>query len=565
MARTEKAKGISLTSKILLLLLVVFATASGMTIYLSHMDEKQLAFELAKKSLTDENGRYFDSLNTLMLTGAMEEREVLREKMLRSEGVVEMRVVRGEAVREQFGAGNASEQIADELDRRALAGEEVIAEGKSVQGRTLTVALPYRATRNTRGVDCLQCHQVADGTINGAIRITVSLAATDAELDKALYRSIGINGSVLLIALILFAWLLRSMVVKPVEALRDSALRIIDGDLDSAIVSHSQDSIGQLAMAMEDMRQHLQQAERERETTHAEQEQQRQRQQQMVAEMEQNMASGFEAGIGKLIEQLEREARHILQASSQFAALADQVRNRAQSAVDGVEGGSHNISMTAAATEEMSASIAEVSRQTGEMRSISQHASEQAQQTNQTVTRLAEAAESIGSILTTISKIAAQTNLLALNASIEAARAGHAGLGFAVVANEVKDLSQQTSRATGEIGQQIARMQQQCREAVDAIHRIGTTIGEINHKNHAVAEAMEQQAQATGEISGNAQSAHMGMEQVQIAASEVAVAADSVRSAASESTALCQSMLTQVELVRLEVDRFLTGLRNGKA
>ena len=159
----------------------------------------------------------------------------------------------------------------------------------------------------------------------------------------------------------------------------------------------------------------------------------------------------------------------------------------------------------AAAAEELTASIGEISRQVAQSSKITGKAVEDAKRTDAIVQALAEGAEKIGAVVGLITDIASQTNLLALNATIEAARAGDAGKGFAVVASEVKNLANQTGRATEEIDAQITQIQSATQEAVEAIGGISATIEEVSTIATAIAAAVEQQGAATAEIARNVQ------------------------------------------------------------
>jgi methyl-accepting chemotaxis protein len=160
-----------------------------------------------------------------------------------------------------------------------------------------------------------------------------------------------------------------------------------------------------------------------------------------------------------------------------------------------------------------------------------------------------------------IQVIASQTNLLALNATIEAARAGEAGRGFAVVASEVKNLANQTANATDEIRTQIANMQQVTTSAVGAIRSIGLTIGEINEVSTAIASAVEQQGAATREIARNIQHAAGGTSEVSSNIVGVSSATAEAGSAASEVLDASSALRRQAELLRSEIDGFLSGMR----
>jgi methyl-accepting chemotaxis protein len=157
----------------------------------------------------------------------------------------------------------------------------------------------------------------------------------------------------------------------------------------------------------------------------------------------------------------------------------------------------------AAAAEQLSASIAEIARQVATSTAMTNAAVEDARHTSGIVDALAQAARRIDDIVGLISAIAGQTNLLALNATIEAARAGAAGAGFSVVASEVKHLAEQTRRATDDISRQVGQIQATTGEAVSAIQRILTTIGQVSAVATAIAAAVEQQNAATAEIARN--------------------------------------------------------------
>jgi methyl-accepting chemotaxis protein len=175
---------------------------------------------------------------------------------------------------------------------------------------------------------------------------------------------------------------------------------------------------------------------------------------------------------------------------------------------------SANVRAVASGAEELQSSIGEISRRVAEASKISGQAVDQSKRTNEIVTGLSASASRIGDVVNLINTIAAQTNLLALNATIEAARAGEAGRGFAVVASEVKSLATQTSKATEEIGGQIAAVQNATDDAVRAIGEISTTINTINEISETIAAAVEEQNAVTQEIATNMQTAAVGVQSI---------------------------------------------------
>jgi len=160
-------------------------------------------------------------------------------------------------------------------------------------------------------------------------------------------------------------------------------------------------------------------------------------------------------------------------------------------------------STVAAASEQMSASIREISDSASAAVSATSSAVKAAEQASERLGKLAESSSRIGAVSNLITGIAEQTNLLALNATIEAARAGEAGKGFAVVAGEVKDLASRTAKATGEIGEMIGVIQQDSADAEASIAEITRVIGEIQHQQTMVAGAVDQQTATAQEISAS--------------------------------------------------------------
>ncbi len=219
----------------------------------------------------------------------------------------------------------------------------------------------------------------------------------------------------------------------------------------------------------------------------------------------QELANDFEHNVGSVVGEIMDFGTRMQEASQTLSAMAEQATAQAESVSGSAQEASSNVVTVASASEELSASIAEITRQVREAVEISHQAVDEANKTNETVGSLSSASEQIGEVVRVITDIAEQTNLLALNASIEAARAGDAGRGFAVVAGEVKELANQTARATEQISEQISQIQSQSTDAAGAIGNIGEIIQRMNTINQAIAAATEEQNEATREIAQSVQ------------------------------------------------------------
>ncbi|MBM3566242.1 MAG: methyl-accepting chemotaxis protein [Alphaproteobacteria bacterium] len=273
------------------------------------------------------------------------------------------------------------------------------------------------------------------------------------------------------------------------------------------------------------------------------------------------VTQAFEASVKSVISTVASAATELQSTAEAMEGIANTTSQRATAVVAASDEASTNVQTVASATEELSSSISEISRQVTQASKIASSAVQTAHGANERIQSLATAAQKIGEVVQIITDIAEQTNLLALNATIEAARAGDAGKGFAVVAAEVKNLANQTGKATEEISNQIGGIQGATQQAVTSIGEIGKVIGEINEISSTIAAAVEEQGAATKEIARNVEQASAGTSDVASNVTEVTKAAGETGQAAAQVLEAATELSKQSEGLGHEIDKFLVELK----
>jgi methyl-accepting chemotaxis protein len=359
-----------------------------------------------------------------------------------------------------------------------------------------------------------------------------------------------------LIVSVLFSFL---GIARPMTRLNGALGEMAGGNLDVAIPGASRgDEIGDLAKTVTVIRENAEQKARDEAEAKSAQDQiaAKQRKADMI-----RLADDFEGAVGKIVETVSSASSELEASASTLSATAERSQDLTVAVAAASEEASTNVQSVASATEEMASSVNEIGRQVQESARMATEAVGQARATNDRVSELSKAAGRIGDVVELINTIAEQTNLLALNATIEAARAGEAGRGFAVVASEVKALAEQTSKATGEIGQQISGIQAATQDSVSAIKEISSTIEKLSEISSTIAAAVEEQGAATQEISRNVQQAAQGTQQVSSNITDVQRGASETGSASSQVLSAAQSLSGDSNRLKLEVGKFLNSVR----
>src|SRR5579871_1234746 len=345
----------------------------------------------------------------------------------------------------------------------------------------------------------------------------------------------------------------------PLSAMRASMIELAKGNFEVVLPGLGRsDEIGEIAQAVETFKISAKQKARDEAEARIRQDQAaaQQRKADMIS-----LADEFEAAIGEIVETVSSASTELEASASTLTTTAVRSQELTTMVAAASEEASTNVQSVASATEELSSSVNEISRQVQESARMATEAVDQARKTNGRVGELSAAATRIGDVIELINTIAGQTNLLALNATIEAARAGEAGRGFAVVASEVKALAEQTSKATGEITQQISGIQSATQESVGAIKEISVSIEHLSEIASTIASAVEEQGAATQEISRNVQQAAQGTQQVSSNVVDVQRGATETGTASSQVLSAAQQLSRESNRLRLEVGRFLEGVR----
>jgi len=482
-----------------------------MQLWLTQHLERQTLAAAADRARMVADGA-INGLNTLMITKAgdsevisdQKSRTLYVEKIGKSEFIRELRVFRAKQLDEEFPPALPQELPVDELDQRILQSgkEEIRLFHPSSGGSQLRVVVPYVAMKNFRSIECLKCHGVEEGFVLGGASVTIDIESDMAAL-RALNRGLWIGQGLLQLVLFLLIGLIVSRLLRQLGGepryVIDVVRHIAQGKLSEEIVTRPGDD-SSLLFATRQMQAGLREIVGRIVRSAAE-----------LATSAQRLSASSSA----MLQATERQN----DASAASAASVEQLTACIGNIADNASEVDHHASETGALARSGTRAVQEM---VGEMQKISGSVT----RSSECVMSLGESSNQISRIVSVIKEIADQTNLLALNAAIEAARAGEHGRGFAVVADEVRKLSERTALSTQEIAGMIERIWSDTQAAVEGMNgglasveegvqmagqadtAMGQIQGSIEQVLASVAEistALQEQSATSNLIAGNVQ------------------------------------------------------------
>ena len=511
----------------LLMFSILVVSAVLVTDYL-----KVRMLDSATRRAAEVANEVIDTANMLMVTGRIgeaEDRRLLIKKIASNGDIAALRLMRTDQVTQQYGPGLEEERVDSELQRQVIASKQAIYNLEWQDGVPRLHALtPYLASADFHGTNCLTCHQVAEGSVNGLSDLSIDMSS-----DYALYRRVQgeiIIGIVVIQIMLFFmvGWIIERFVIKPVAEVNASLDHLVNGDLRGQVGISGRDELGEVLCSLQTSKVYL----------------------------------------GSCIDRVATVSKKLHQANQLSESVAKiSAASHAQS---------ESAASMAASVEQMTVSIDQITENASDVQRISERSAasaangemavrevvEEMARINRAVEEVAGKVDALGSksghireVVQTIREIADQTNLLALNAAIEAARAGEAGRGFAVVADEVRKLAEKTGHATQEIGSVVQEINAGTTEAVTVmaltvemvkggallVEKSGVAMAEINAGSSQVLNgvrdmllSLREQSAASREIAVNVERVAQMSEQNNIALRGVTVTAECLREQVEE-------------------------------
>ncbi|WP_417546008.1 methyl-accepting chemotaxis protein [Marinobacter sp.] len=520
-------------------LILVFTVLYSASAQRDHMEE------FSHKYVDGLAKSYFDGLNTMMVTGTISNREVLRDKVMAPEDVLDVRVIRSDQLNRMFGGGTKAEQARDPADKQALAGERIERYSSNDDGRIYTLIEPVIAREDYQGVNCLGCHQAQEGDVLGAIRVDYSLAESDDRLHQQLLASGGIQVVIFIVVFFLTALALSRLVFSRLRRLQ-VRMDEISGNSDLTIeldVSRN-DEIGSVSLAFNRMMAKI------RKSMHTVMDN--------AAQVEQaaRSISAKAETTGREVMAQKDNTDQVASATTEMAASAVQVRENAnhttRKSAETAESANSGERLARDAVEGIEALNTEVQGGARRIEDLNQRTSQMA------------------SMLEEISNIADQTNLLALNAAIEAARAGEQGRGFSVVADEVRALAARTQVSTEDIRKTINGLKSEVVDCVAIMHHASDMTGhqvkailKVESELQSIASAVREITSLNQEMESAANEQSDVSEAINQNVIEISRSAEQASTDAQETADIAGDLLVMAETLRETIEQFRLTRKNS--
>lgn len=487
----------TITFKLLLALIAVFTCVLAVSTGYQYYQQKTLINDVLSEQLHDKASNYFDSLNMMMLTGTMSQKETLHQKALAQEGIEQVRVLRADTVSKFYGPGDANQKPVDDIDQRALSGELVIEPISADWGKGLVVALPMKSSENYRGTNCVSCHIAPEGEVLGAIRLEYNMNHVNSLINKQAMFAMGIMSVIAFVGFLITMGLIRKIIVRPIQRTSRFMSNVSASKDLSKRLEHSQkDEVGQLSDSINSFMDTVcESLEQVRETSHS-----------LAGSA--NRLTDVAQSTDEAADNQQVETNEV---QTNITGMLDQQGVVEQATIDATTLVNHTVDVATSSagqahhvSEDIKSLVTDIDK------------------VREKITTLNQQTEEVSSILGVIKGIAEQTNLLALNAAIEAARAGDQGRGFAVVADEVRNLASRTAEATSNIETIISQFQQGSEESLSSVDSVcefahqrsvdvealSATMRNVVDEMHQVlkhAENIQQQTQTTSGVSKHIQ------------------------------------------------------------